>query len=157
MEEKGSQASVGGTGVMRKTWPQRDAIGGRPNSWSAARAGWFTGDEKIVAVGDSLPKEQACGAPAVPSPDLAIPVASRATRRDEVARREAPIPKPDDQGLLSQLAAVVGPVQRRLPLPSAAPDIAGLAGKLELTHMTADCLPAFDLRTSSSGRVCFSR
>jgi hypothetical protein len=45
----------------------------------------------------------------------------------------------------SQLAAVVGPVEQRLPLPPAAPEIAGLARKLKLTHMTADCLPAFDL------------
>jgi hypothetical protein len=45
----------------------------------------------------------------------------------------------------SQLATVIGPVQQRLPLPPAAPDIARLTRKLKLTHMTADCLPAFDL------------
>jgi len=48
-------------------------------------------------------------------------------------------------GSLSELAAIVGPVQQRLALPPAAPDIARLARQLKLTHMTADCLPAFDL------------
>src|SRR5450755_4086297 len=45
----------------------------------------------------------------------------------------------------SQLATVVGPVQQRLSLAPATPDIARLARKLKLTHMTADCRPAFDL------------
>jgi hypothetical protein len=47
--------------------------------------------------------------------------------------------------LFSQLPAIVGPVQQRLPLPSAAPQITRLARKLKLPHVTADCFPAFDL------------
>ena len=52
--------------------------------------------------------------------------------------------QPAPEGL-SQLPAVIGPVQQSLPLPSAAPQITGLARKLKLTHVTADGFPAFDL------------
>jgi hypothetical protein len=58
-DERGGQALRGGAlGGVRRTWPQRDAIGGHPNGLSATRAGWFTGDEKIVAMGDRPPKER---------------------------------------------------------------------------------------------------
>ena len=36
-------------------------------------------------------------------------------------------------------------MQEGLPLPSAAPQIAGLACKLKLMDVSADCFPAFDL------------
>ena len=38
-------------------------------------------------------------------------------------------------------------MQERLPLPSAAPQIAGLACKPKLTDVTPDCVPTFDLTT----------
>jgi len=44
-----------------------------------------------------------------------------------------------------QFPAVVGPMQERLPLPSAARQITRLARKLKLSDVTPDCFPAFDL------------
>ena|SRR4249920_2851004 len=52
-----------------------------------------------------------------------------------------------DPSFSSQFSAVVGPMQERLALPPATPQIAGLARKLKLTDVTADCLPTFDLTT----------
>ena len=36
-------------------------------------------------------------------------------------------------------------MHQHLPLPSAAPQITGLARKLKLTHVSANCFPVFDL------------
>jgi hypothetical protein len=50
-----------------------------------------------------------------------------------------------ERGVSLQLPAVVRPMQERLPLPSATRQITRLARKLELSDVTADCFPAFDL------------
>jgi hypothetical protein len=38
-------------------------------------------------------------------------------------------------------------MQEGLPLPSAAPQVAGFAYKLKLMDVSADCFPTFDLTT----------
>src|SRR5690242_316614 len=50
---------------------------------------------------------------------------------------------PNETG--SDCAAVIGPVQQRLPLSAAAEQVAGLAVFLNLADVTADRLPAPDL------------
>src|SRR5262245_58891888 len=45
----------------------------------------------------------------------------------------------------SELAAVVGPLQQRLPLPRAAGQVARLTVPLDLPDVPAPCLPSSDL------------
>jgi hypothetical protein len=49
------------------------------------------------------------------------------------------------RGVSLKFPAIVGPMQERLSLPSAARQITRLARKLKLSEVTADCFPAFDL------------
>jgi hypothetical protein len=57
-DERGGQAlRGGGTGGYEGPGRKGMRFGGHPNGLSATRAGWFTGDEKIVAMGDRPPKE----------------------------------------------------------------------------------------------------
>jgi hypothetical protein len=53
--------------------------------------------------------------------------------------------KAREREVFLQFPAVVGPMQERLPLPSAARQITRLARKLKLSDVTTDCFPAFDL------------